>query len=235
MGEFVHNHRKLCTVLATVILVVLCFLYIRAIFIPGIRHYDAFLYLQDDGSFRGSDMYAEYSMNIEREKSGAEISFSVNGAEKKYQVERLSSSEYVEDVLIYEDDKLIFDGIARDMSGLTVLEDREGKLKDFIRVTASGVTPKIEELYPDCTKLYKLAVSSDMDRRGNPWMIIYILIIALVLVVDIVWEDFFYLLRHGLHVDGGSPSDYYRFMQKAGRVISIIAILVFVVMTFTTH
>jgi hypothetical protein len=138
-------------------------------------------------------------------------------------------------VLIYEGDKLIFDGIAKDMSGLVVLEDRDGQLKDFIKVTAGGVTPKPEDLYPDCTKLYRLATSAETDKRGNPYMMIYILIILLTLIVDIVWEDFFYILRHGLYVDGGSPSDHYRFGQKAGRVISVIVIFVFVVMTFTTR
>lgn len=235
MTDFVHKHKKLCAVLAAVIIAVLGLLYIRAVFLPGIWHGDAFLYQGDDGSFRGSDVYGEYVMNVRREETTADISFSVNGEEKIYHIERIPSSEYVDNVLMYEGDELIFDGIAENMGGPVILKDRDGELVDFVKVTAGGVTPKIEELYPDRSKLYRLAVSSDTDRRGNPVMILYIVITLLALIVDIVWEDFFFMLRHGIHVDGGSPSDHYRFMQKTGRVIGVIGIFVFVIMTFTTH
>ena len=116
-----------------------------------------------------------------------------------------------------------------------MLEDEDGQLIDFITVTAGGIKPTTDELFPGCTKLYTLATTLDMETRGNPIMILFILITALILVVDIVWEDFFFLLSHGLEVDGGTPSDYYRFMQKVGRVVLAGLIVALVIMTFTTR
>ncbi len=235
MTDFIGRHKKLCISVMTVISVALIAVYLRAVFLPGVWHRDAFLYRQADGSFAGSDMYAEYNMNVFPTDSGAEIVFSVNDITKKYLVSYSESGIDVNNTEIYENDELIFNGTARDIGGIVMLEDEDGQLIDFITVSAGGIKPTTDELFPGCTKLYTLATALDMETRGNPIMILLILITAVILIVDIVWEDFFFLFSHGLQVDGGTPSHYYRFMQKVGRAALAGLIVALVIMTFTTR
>ncbi|MBQ7902061.1 MAG: hypothetical protein IJ365_08890 [Clostridia bacterium] len=235
MAGFIGRHKKLCSIVLTVLSIVLTAVYLRAVFLPGIWHRDAFLYRQADGGFAGSDAYAEYAMNISTAADGAEIVFRVNDITNRYSIFYSKSGIDVNNVEIFENDELIFKGTARDMDGIVMLEDENGQLTDFVTVTVGGVKPEIDELFPGYTKLYTLAADLDMDTRGNPIMILFILIAALILVVDIVWEDFFFLLSHGLAVDGGTPSDYYLFMKKLSRVVLGVLIPVLVIMTFTAR
>ena len=233
MKKIMRSHKKTSVVILTLIFVILLTVYIRAVFLPGIWHYEAFLYLRADGSFSGSDMYGEYAMSIVRGDSEADITFSVNDIMKNYHIIYSDIDMYKDSVEIYDDEQLIFKGTANDVSGLVLLEDESGQIVDFVRVNASGVVPRIEELFPGVSKLYHLAVSDDLDRRGNPVMLLFILLIALILIIDIVWKDFFFILAHGIEVDGGTPSDYYRFMQMVGRVALVAFIFVLLIMTFT--
>ena len=73
MVEFICKHKKPCIIGGIVLSVVLLALYLRAMFLPGLWHGDAFLYKQDDGSFAGSDIYAEYKMNIKPSDYGTDI------------------------------------------------------------------------------------------------------------------------------------------------------------------
>jgi hypothetical protein len=50
-----------------------------------------------------------------------------------------------------------------------------------------------------------------------------------------MYPDFFWELEHRLHVDGGTPSDYYRLVQKAGWVISPFIILALMIASFAVR
>ena len=88
MAHFFSTHKKLCIIVGVILAVLLLALYLYAAFLPGVWHRDAFLYLQKDGSFTGSDLYAEYKMSIDAKENGAEIDFSVNDITKNYKNKR---------------------------------------------------------------------------------------------------------------------------------------------------
>ncbi len=66
-------------------------------------------------------------------------------------------------------------------------------------------------------------------------MTFFAALLAVLLAIDIRYPNFFFLFRYGLHVDGGSPSESYRFGQKTGRIIDTIAIAGFIIASFIVH
>ena len=70
---------------AALVLAAAAAVYLYCLFLPGIWHGDAFLYLdKKSGSFSGSDKYAHYSMKITPHKNETDIEFSVNGEKRVY-------------------------------------------------------------------------------------------------------------------------------------------------------
>jgi len=227
MEKIWDRHKKGCIVILTLLLVILFGIYLRAMLLTGVWHSDAFLYRQNDGSFEGSDMYGVYRMNIEKVSGGAEIDFSVNDTKKHYKITDNSSI-----VKIFENNALVFEGRARDMGGVIMLEDKSGEFQDIITVRVGGVTPSVEELFPTYTRLYSLAIAEKYDVRGNFTMFFLMLLAALFLFLDLRFPNLFWILEHRMEVDGGEPSDWYRFGQSIGRIILAVGILVLVIMSF---
>ncbi len=222
MIRLFENHKKVCIALIALVALALCIVYIYAMFLPGVWHGDAFLYKQADGSFKGSDMYAEYKMSIAENK----ILFWVNEIAKEYSV---VENEGVE---IYEDGISVFKGTAQKIGDFTMLNDNDGNPIDFIKVTAGGVTPEFDELYPDRTQIYNWYKMDSVDTRGEPYMLIVIILIIAVLAIDIAFPNLFFYLKHGIMVDGGEPSECYRAGQMLGRIVSVIVILGCVIASF---
>ena len=136
---------------------------------------------------------------------------------------------------ISENDTLVFEGKAVSMGDSYILMDNNNEPLNMVTVIVGGVTPEAEELFPNHTRIFNLAVADKYNIRGNLMMLILILLFAVVLFVDIKFPNFFWILEHRLDVDGGEPSDWYRFGQGVGRVILAVGILVCVILTFTTH
>ncbi len=199
---------------------------------PGFWHGDAFLYKQKDGTFKGSDIYAEYEMSAIPADYGTDIDFSVNGKIKHYKI-KYDNVEYTTEVEIFENDNVIFSGKAIGAGdGRILLEDDFQSSEQIIYHTGNYV-PTEEELYPGYTRLYNWSVSDKTDTRGEPYMLFLILMFGVILFLDIKFPMLFWILEHRLEVDGGEPSDWYLFGQKVSRVILSIAILVCMVVTFT--
>lgn len=232
MAQFFSTHKKLCIISGVILAALLLALYLYAAFLPGVWHRDSFLYRQEDGSFVGSDLYAEYKMSIDKKENGADINFSVNDITKRYMVKFDSNDMSAE---ISENGALVFQGRAVAAGDSYVLIDNNNEALNMVTVMVGGVPPKTEELFPNHTRVFSLAVADKYDVRGNLMMLFLILLFAAVLFLDIKFPNFFWILEHRLEVDGGEPSDWYRFGQGVGRVILAIGILVCVVLTFTTH
>ena len=64
MTNILQKYKKQCIIVGIIITVILFIVYLWAMFIPGLWHGDAVLYKQDDGTFAGSDIYAEYNMTV---------------------------------------------------------------------------------------------------------------------------------------------------------------------------
>ncbi len=234
MTEFISKHKKPCIIAGIVLAVVLLAFYLRALFIPGFWHGDAFLYKQEDGSFKGSDMYAEYKMTINSKNYGADIDFYVNDKQNHYKV-KYSGNDFQKDVEITENDNTIFEGTAFCSNNNWILHQKNIELPNDIKVYTGNYVPTEEELFPGYTRLYDWSVAEKTDIRGNAYMLFFIFLFGAFLFLDIKFPNLFWILEHRLHVYGGEPSDWYLFSQKIGRIILSIGILVCMVLTFTIH
>lgn len=233
------RHKKVCVIIGIVLILALSVLYLYAMLLPGVWHGDAFLYRQKDGSFAGSETYGHYykmnyKMNIEKTDDGADVSFSVNDTKREYDIIH-NTNDIDRSVKIFENGELVFEGRAHDRGGEYLLLDENYDMADSIRIYVDNQVPDEEELFPGYTRLYNWSIAEKYDIRGNPAALFVILLFGIILFIDIKFPDFFWILEHRLHVDGGEPSDWYRLGQKFGRILLIVGIFVFVILTFTIH
>lgn len=231
---FFQKHKKPCIIIGIILAVFLLLAYLRAMFLPGFWHGDAFLYRQENGSFAGSDFYADYKMNIEKTDIGSNISFTVNGKTREYNV-MYNLSDPIGNVKVFENGNVIFDGKAIGEKDNYILIDENSTSTDVISVRVGNSPPTEDELFPGYTRLYTWSVMDKYDTRGNTYMLFLIILFATIVFLDIKFPDLFWILEHRLEVDGGQPSDWYRFGQKVGNVLLLLGILVCMVLTFTTH
>lgn len=227
---FFKEHKKLC-ISAGILILILVGTYLYFMFRPGLWFKETFLYRQSEGVYAGSDSYANYELCITRNGNEVEIDFSVDDTTKKY---RILSDKNHADIQIYEEGEVIFRG-----SGVPqgedyyLLIDKKGEWADDLEYTVvNGEAVYGNDLFPNNGRLYTWAVTKKDDRRGNPHMLIMILLFVGLLAVDIRFPNFFFFLDHGLSVDGGEPSDWYRFWQKVGRGIDVLVILGCVIFSF---
>lgn len=224
------KYKKIFMAGGAVIAACLFIVYLCVLFKPGIWHNDAFLYRNDDGTFAGSDIYADYKMEIAEADYGKDINFSLNDKKFYYQLKCGDGTK----VQVIKDGETLFDGDAFRSGDAWILLDESEELIDVV-INRYGSTPTEEELLPNRTMLYNWAMAEDLDTRGEPVMILLILIIAVILFLDIKFPQLFWFIEHGLSTTGGEPSAFYYFGQKIGRIVMTVAIIACVIMTFTLH
>ena len=226
------NKTIVCGIIILAILLFSAYLY--AMFLPGVWHGDAFLYKQSDGSFVGSDSYADYKMVIKPANYGSDIEFSVNEKINHYQI-KYDDGDINRNVEISENGNVICKGKAMKFDDTYIVFDDETGTSDIISVRGGDEIPTEEELLPRTSDLYSWAVSDKTATRGNPYMLIFIFLFGVTLFIDIKYPDFFWILKYRWSVDGGEPSESYRMGQKIGYVLMPIGIVVCMVLTFTIH
>ena len=231
MMNFILKHKKTSIASAIILGCLFVSVYLYALFLPGFWHNGAFLYKKADGEFKGADEYAEYVMIMAKNENETDISFKVNKTAREYKVITEENSPKVQ---IFENGESVFKGAVLSMENLNLLEDENGELVDIIRVRVGGVAPEEEELFPTVSELYKFSLGK-CDTRGEPYMLILVIVLAVILALDLAFPDLFFYFRHGLDVDGGTPSDFYRAGQMFGRIVLAIGIIACVVMTFTVR
>lgn len=233
ISRFFSNHKKLGVIITSILTFALLALYLYAASLPGIWHQNTFLYKQDDGSFLGKNAYAEYEMHITEKSHGTSVAFRVNDTIRNYLIIQDNNS-----VEIYENEKSVFSGTVITIGDTYILNDIAGPIDFTVSTTSKDdyfTVPDENEQYPSYTALYNRAIRNNTDRRGNFLMVFVTALLAIFLIIDIKYPDFFFLLKYRMHVDGGSPSEFYRFGQKTGRIISVIAIVCFIIATFVVH
>ena len=222
--SFYQSHKKSILIAATVCSTLLTAIYLVTLFWPGYWYDGAFLSKQANGSFAGSNDFSTYQMQISRTNNNADIVFTANGLTKEYQI---SGTNDPQNIYIYENGNRIFHGQALSSGDKYMLIGDNGSLDIQIGVFAGSygstqTAPPAEELFPSATWLYNCATNVASDHRGEPLLLVFVLICILALVIDIRYPDFFFTLRYRHYVDGGEPSEWYRDSQKFGRVILAI-------------
>ncbi|MBQ6698583.1 MAG: hypothetical protein IJN09_06025 [Oscillospiraceae bacterium] len=236
LSRIFQTHKKLCIGLITAFALVLLALYLYAAFLPGVWHKDAFLYRNSDGVFSGKNSYSEYEMSITRADTDIGITFRVNDTILEYRIVPAADSRAVE---IFENGTSVFRGRAVVNGDATLLMNDEEGISDIIVTTTSHddffTVPTDEEQFPSYTALYNWTVRKNTDTRGNFLMIFLAALLAAILTIDVKYPDLFFRLRYGLHVDGGSPSDFYRVGQEIEKIISPIVIVGLLIAAFVVH
>ncbi len=226
LNEYIRYNKKKCIIFSVFLLVFIC-IYIFTMFIPGIRHNDAFLYKNADGIYKGSDAYAEYIMKITKKDNISEIDFKVNSTLKKYKISQ--SGDAVE---IYENDILKFKGTVINIEGTFILKDENENLHDIIKVTAGNIPPTDEELFPGLTTIYSRSVNAD-ETRGNLFFMIVALFSLALLITDFIFPKLTFHFKHGLYVEYAEPNDVYISGQKFGWFIGVVLVIGFIIASYT--
>lgn len=230
LADFFGKYKKQWIWAAAALGVLLLGLYLHAMFRPGLWYGDAFLYRQADGSFSGSDPYAQYRMEIASVADGKAITFSVNGREKHYQI--TTDPDHAE---IWEEGVPVFRGHAYRSGDTYLLVDENNEPVSGVHLVVMDPAwepPTEEQLFPVHSQLYSWAMADDWETRGYPVVLAGVAVLLIILYLDVAFPDLFFGLRHGLEVDGGEPSEFYRFNQKIGRGAMIVGILIFLIIGF---
>lgn len=238
MTHFFTGHKRKLSVVIAVAMAILFFIYLYAFSRPGVWHENTFLYHQKDGAFRGSDVFAEYELQLTRESAATQISFRVNDTVNSYSVlyTPIVNSRYW-NIEIIENGISVFRGKTISTDPLMLIDENENL---DIHISASTTSdffevPTTDELFPTNAKLASWAINGTHGIRGNLVMLILIFVFTLFLALDIAFPRLFFFLEHGLDVTGGEPSEFFLFCQKAGRVFLAIGIIICVILSFTTH
>ena len=220
--------KKLYYILGASATLILLAIYLFALTRRGVWHGDTFLYLQKDETYAGEGLYYDYHMSITEKEDGTDILFSVDDMAHSYFVQAPDRWN----ILIYEDEELIFDGSYQ--YGFMMSDDEELDIQIVAHTSSTLLeVPKKEELFPSKADLYEWATMVKPGVRGNFGYVICLALALIVLAVDVCFPDFFFHLRHFLHVEGGTPTDFYRISQWIGRVIMIIMAIVCIFKSLT--
>lgn len=212
----------------SIVAFILCIAYIYAFLMTGVWYKDTFLY-EKDGIFIGSDKNGEYTVAVNKFENGAQVDFSLNGKKYFYEVVNNETTK----TEIYENGKKVFDGKVLDIDGIYILTDDSGK-NYGTEIVADCENPTQDDLMPSLNEIYAFS-RGKVERRGNILPCIVLIFVLIFLLTDIKFPDLFFLTRHGFDVDGGEPSEWYRFKQQVGRIILGLVTVICVVLTFTIH
>lgn len=226
MTTFWERHKVKLILASVLVAVILSGLYLYATGRRGIWLNDAFLYQKDACLFRGSDSYAQYTLQIDRSNEHTIITVTINDITRVYEVLCNDS-----DVQILQDGIQVFDGSVLIVGDTHLLQSSDGSYNG-IDDSVGGRTPTTEELFPSFGRLYSLAHSPETSTRGQPWMLALAWLLAAWIIVDICFPDFFFDLRYRWHIDGGEPNENYRAGQVFGRILMLIFIIVILIMGF---
>ena len=222
ISKWMPRRKKSLLAAGAVLAALLLALYFRALFRPGYWYDGIFLARKQAELFTGQDYRAVCSLQMKKNEDEAALSFTLNGETRNYRV--LFGSDGFS-TQIYENGTLAFSGQASPMGDWYLLTDTSGNfdMDDIAQIHVGPQEPPPE--FPSLNQLYTWAVSKRCETFGTPLFLLPVLLLAVCLAVDLRFPNFFFLLEHGLAVDGGEPSDWYRAGQKFGRVVLVLAML----------
>lgn len=226
------TYKKQCIIAIVALAAVLIPLYLYFMFQTGIWYQDAFLVEQRDGSFQGKKDGIHYVLHITPTQNGAQIDFSVNGQNRQYEVVK-TELDGIPAAEFYENGEQVLEGTVMNLESnyYLVINNEENVIDGMDIHISTGEESDPEEYFPKYGTQYGwtvMCLEDSYDRRGEPMFLFFAALFGIPLFLDIRYPDLFFELRYRRYVDGDcEPSEYYRFWQVIGRVISAIAIIIF--------
>ena len=80
--------------------------------------------------------------------------------------------------------------------------------------------------------IYRWAVNENCQKRGRVEVLPVIAFLGVLLALDTAFPDLLFKFQHGLAVEGGEPSEFYRMGQFIGRIAMVLGIIVGVAASF---
>lgn len=226
------TYKKQCIIAIVALAAVLIPLYLYFMFQTGIWYRDAFLVEQRDGSFQGKKDGIHYVLHVTPTQNGAQIDFSVNGQSRQYEVVK-TELDGIPAAEFYENGEQVLEGTVMNLESnyYLVINNEENVIDGMDIHISTGGERDPEEYFPKYGTQYGwtvMCLEDSYDRRGEPMFLFFAALFGIPLFLDIRYPDLFFELRYRRYVDGDcEPSEYYRFWQVIGRVISAIAIIIF--------
>lgn len=219
------NRRRQILTAACVLGLVVIAVYIWLIFSPGVRYRGVFLSPQEDGSYAGSSLEYAYRLAVAPGSGETSIDFTVNGETRTYRVVRTPRENGSgEEVSFYRDGEFAARTDAWPNAGAYSL--------DVYAIDGYVLETFSEGSFPTFSQLYEWSAAFQTDTRGYPVFLLLFFLVLAVLILDIAFPNLFFYLQHGLAVDGGEPSGFYRAGQKLGRVVIAILLVLIIFWTF---
>lgn len=234
VAEYIKSHKKLCIIIAIISLIVFA-AYLYALFLPGYRYGDVFLY-KEKAPFDGMEVYsghdtvnnADYEMVISKDGMNTFMSFAINETEKYYEIISDNSENYCPKVEIFENGEKIFTGTY----SYYLMDENNELFEPLIKIDFDPHIKTEEELFPSYNWLYNVSQSIKPEIRGEPLFLICIVIILARTAIDMIYPDFFWETRNWFDVKGGEPSDLYRSTQKISWILTPIVVIILMIVSF---
>lgn len=191
----------------------------------GIRVYDEFLresHVGDQKVYR-TIFHSEGSIEISvvhKSPDHSNVKFELpNNLFFEYDVYFLEDNK----VVIEENGQVYFKGYYYKNRPFLMDENNEAYLGEYIVHTSQDKVFN-NRFTPSELVTVELAAGDLVRRRGRGDYLLIAFVNLFILVVDIIFPDLFFYIRHGLYTKDAEPSELYRGFQYLGRIV--LAVLV---------
>ena len=197
--DFIRKHRELAVMLAAVVLLAAA-VYISAMLRPGLWFGEAFLYETGDGTYLEKDGWS--ALEIKSTTEGARAVYRAGEDSREY---RLTTRTRMTE--IFQDGRLKFRGTVQpEGDGFRFLNERGEPIE--AAETVDG--------FPDFRQVYAWTMGRDTGRRGNPWVLVPLAILLVLLTADFLCPDWVQKLGKA---PGPAARNGFRVLMAAGVLL----------------
>ncbi len=180
------------------------------------------------GEIQGSEAVVQIS---HLDEGSCCIYFSIGDIRKEYRLELEKGEEWLQDIVIYQDGAVLFDGKynpdRQEQIFKLYQDDGMPSMEDMITITFNGQEEKVEGL--DLYQLASLYAGAE-TIRGNVTYAAGGILLLMFWLVDLLFPRFFFLLSHSLSVNNPEPSEFYLITQQISWVLYPVIVAVMLLM-----
>lgn len=222
--------RKLLYIFGGIAAAAALIIYLVLMFQRGVWYDNYFLRKTNENEYCGRVDGITMTLTRTSSEDGIHLDFTRGNKSLHYIIYNDADAPENNSLKIYENNELIFTGYYQKMQDWYLIFDSSGEYEN-LSVTVTGITDSYYydtyELQPSKNELVFLALDPEFETfRGSFAVMPFILILAGILALDIAFPRLFFYLKHMLAVENPEPSYFYYFMQKIGRVILLLVIIV---------